>query len=236
MRAKFQGEFLDSSVDFDVDRLALPCSRPHGLIVSDDITGRLAVSAAPQLVSGVVSWGWCEAHGKPIQLGWQDEGWGDWDPEDNPAVSQGFTSRSTYQAVCANGGGALLGNSIPLAAECCCDEDCRSSLMERFCTELSRVEHAVGGSGKRRKTVSFAEPPPLPEPSMSVTGVRPSLAERWREAVPDIIVGEAAHSWEMRGHPWAAARSALGATPAESLVGKLRNEQPTRRASAGGRR
>ena len=93
--------------------------------------------------------------------------------------------------------------------------------MERFCTELSRVEHAVGGSGKRRKTVSFAEPPPLPEPSMSVTGVRPSLAERWREAVPDIIVGEAAHSWEMRGHPWAAARSALGATPAESLVGKL---------------
>ena len=38
-------------------------------------------------------WGWCGAHGKPIQLGWQDEGWGDWDPEDNPAVSHGFTSR-----------------------------------------------------------------------------------------------------------------------------------------------
>ena len=55
VRAKFQGEFLDSSVDFDVDRLALPCSCPHGLIVSDDITGRLAISAAPQLVSGVVS-------------------------------------------------------------------------------------------------------------------------------------------------------------------------------------
>ena len=54
VRAKFQGEFLDSSVDFDADRLALPCSRAHGLIVSDDITGRLAVSAAPQLASGVV--------------------------------------------------------------------------------------------------------------------------------------------------------------------------------------
>ena len=54
VRAKFQGEFLDSSVDFDGDQLALPCSRPHGLIVSDDITGRLAVSAAPQLASGVV--------------------------------------------------------------------------------------------------------------------------------------------------------------------------------------
>ena len=120
-------------------------------------------------------WGWCEAHGKPIQLGWQDEGWGDWDPEDNPAVSHGFTSRSAYQAVRSNGGGALLGNSIPLAEECCCDEDCRSSLMKRFCTELSRVEHAVGGSGKRRKTVSFAEPLPLPEPSMSVTGVRCAL-------------------------------------------------------------
>ena len=93
--------------------------------------------------------------------------------------------------------------------------------MKRFCTELSRVEHAVGGSGKRRKTISFAEPLPLPEPSMSVTSVRPSLAERWREAVPDAIVGEAAHSWDMRGHPWAAAQSALGATPAGSLVGKL---------------
>jgi len=93
--------------------------------------------------------------GGGVQLGWQDEGWGDWDPEENPAVSHGFTSRSAYQAVCANGGGALLGNPTPLAAECCRDEDCRSSLMERFCTELSRVEHAVGGSGKRRKIVSF---------------------------------------------------------------------------------
>ena len=35
VRAKFQGEFLDSSVDFDVDRLALLCSCAHGLIVSD---------------------------------------------------------------------------------------------------------------------------------------------------------------------------------------------------------
>ena len=79
-------------------------------------------------------WGWCEAHGKPIQLGWQDEGWGDWDLGDNPAVSHGFTSRSAYQVVHSDDGGALLGNSIPLAEECCCDEDCRSCLMKRFCT------------------------------------------------------------------------------------------------------
>ena len=53
VRAKFQGEFLDSSVDIDVDRLALLCSCVHGLIVSDDITGRLASAAAPQFVPGV---------------------------------------------------------------------------------------------------------------------------------------------------------------------------------------
>jgi hypothetical protein len=50
VRAQFQGEFLDSSVDIDVHRVALLRSCVHGLIVSDDITGRLAVSAGGDYV------------------------------------------------------------------------------------------------------------------------------------------------------------------------------------------
>ena len=50
MRAKFQGEFLDSSVDLGVDRLALLHSWVPGLIALNGVTSQPVFSDAAQEV------------------------------------------------------------------------------------------------------------------------------------------------------------------------------------------